>query len=118
MYTISKYCWFARDVTAAMLVVKNKSISLLWELNSISILMDKKLGETTNLCVEIMNSKRQVIGKFTWSRGTNSRLPFDIHVMLNLSRVTFMANGKGQIQVKNSQMENDQIKTAQNNPYG
>ena len=28
------YCWFARDVTAAMLVVKNKSISLLWELNS------------------------------------------------------------------------------------
>ena len=30
-------CWFARDVTAAMLVVKNKSISLLWELNSIFI---------------------------------------------------------------------------------
>ena len=29
------YCWFARDVTAAMLVVKNKNISLLWELNSI-----------------------------------------------------------------------------------
>ena len=28
-------CWFARDVTAAMLVVKNKSVSLLWELNSI-----------------------------------------------------------------------------------
>ena len=27
--------WFARDVTAAMLVVKNKSISLLWELNSV-----------------------------------------------------------------------------------
>ena len=26
--------WFAHDVTAAMLVVKNKSISLLWELNS------------------------------------------------------------------------------------
>ena len=29
-----KYCWLARDVKAAMLVVKNKSISLLWELNS------------------------------------------------------------------------------------
>ena len=28
-------CWFTRDVTAAMLVVKNKSISLLWELNFI-----------------------------------------------------------------------------------
>ena len=28
-------CWFAGDLTAAMLVVKNKSISLLWELNSI-----------------------------------------------------------------------------------
>ena len=26
---------FARDVTAAMLVIKNKSISLLWETNSI-----------------------------------------------------------------------------------
>ena len=25
--------------------------------------MDKKLGETTNLCIEIMNSKRQVMGK-------------------------------------------------------
>ena len=36
-------CWFARDVTEAMLVVKNKSISLLWELNSIfmSILREK-----------------------------------------------------------------------------
>ena len=63
--------------------------------------MDKKFGKTTNLCVEIMNSKRQVMGE-TWSRGTNSRLPFDINVMLNLSRVTF-TNGKGQIQVENSQ---------------
>ena len=25
--------------------------------------MDKELGKTTNLCVEIMNSKRQVMGK-------------------------------------------------------
>ena len=33
--------------------------------------MDKKLGETTNLCVEIMNSKRQVMEKLAWSRGTN-----------------------------------------------
>ena len=30
-----EYCWIARDVTSAMLVAKNKSISLLWELNSI-----------------------------------------------------------------------------------
>ena len=35
--TIVNNCWFARDVTAAMLVVKNKSISLLWELNSVFI---------------------------------------------------------------------------------
>ena len=28
-----------------------------------AIVMDKKLCETTNLCVEIMNSKRQVTGK-------------------------------------------------------
>ena len=29
-----------------------------------TILMDKKLHETTSVCVEIMNSKRQVKGKF------------------------------------------------------
>ena len=42
---ITAYCWFARDVTAAMLVVKNKSISLLWEQNSIfmQILREKFL---------------------------------------------------------------------------
>ena len=34
--------------------------------------MDKKLSETTYLCVEIMNSKRQVYCKGeTWSPGTN-----------------------------------------------
>ena len=47
------------------------------------ILLDKKMRETTNFCVEIMNSRREV----TWSRGTNSRLPFDVNVMLNLSIV-------------------------------
>ena len=35
------------------------------------ILMDKKLRETTHLCVEVMNSKGE-----TWSFGKNSRLPF------------------------------------------
>ena len=35
--------------------------------------MDKTLRETTHLWKE------------TWSRGTNSRLPFDVNVMLNLS---------------------------------
>ena len=29
------HCWFGRDVTATMLVVKNKIISLLWQFNSI-----------------------------------------------------------------------------------
>ena len=33
--------------------------------------VDKKLRETTNLCVEVMNSKRQIKCK-TWSPGTNS----------------------------------------------
>ena len=51
--------------------------------------MGKKLRETTNLCVEIMNSKRQVMGE-TWSRGTNSRLPFDVNVMLNLSNLSIL----------------------------
>ena len=31
-HSTSLYCWFARDVTAAMLDDQNKSISLLWEL--------------------------------------------------------------------------------------
>ena len=31
----STYYWFARDVTAAMLVAKKKSISFLWKLDSI-----------------------------------------------------------------------------------
>ena len=35
------------------------------------------------------------MGKLAWSRGTNSRLPLDIRVMLNLSRVIFTTNGKG-----------------------
>ena len=45
--------------------------------------MDKKLGGTTKLCVKIMNSKTTCNGE-TWSRGTNSRLPFDVNVILNL----------------------------------
>ena len=48
-------------------------------------LTDKKLRETTHLCVEVMNSKRQVLKGETWSLGTISRLPFDVNVMLNLS---------------------------------
>ena len=35
IFVVFVNCWFAGDVTAAMLVVKNKSISLLWKLNSI-----------------------------------------------------------------------------------
>ena len=31
--------------------------------------MDEKLLESSNLCVEIMNSKRKLKGK-SWSRGT------------------------------------------------
>ena len=42
--------------------------------------MDRKLRETAYLGVEIMNSKRQVKKK-----PTNSRLPFDVNVMLNIS---------------------------------
>ena len=44
-----------------------------------------KLHETTNLFVEILNSGRQTKG--TWSRGTNSRFPFDVSVMPNLSSI-------------------------------
>ena len=41
--------------------------------------MDKKLRETTNFCVEIMNSKRQVKGKL------GHVVQFEINVMPNLS---------------------------------
>ena len=46
--------------------------------------MNKKLHETTSVCVEIMNSKRQVNEKLSHLIGTNSRLPFDVNVRLNL----------------------------------
>ena len=39
------YCWFALDVLAAVLVVKNKTISILWELNSIFKGVSKQAGE-------------------------------------------------------------------------
>ena len=49
--------------------------------------MDKKLRETSNLYVGIMNSKRQVKGE---TLGTNSRLPFDVNVMLSQQRTTLL----------------------------
>ena len=49
------------------------------------IFLDKKLRETTYLRVERMNSKRRTSEGETCSRGTNSRLLFDVNVMLNLS---------------------------------
>ena len=48
--------------------------------------MDTKLRETTNLCVEIMNSKRQVRGKLGHVVQI-SRLPFDANVKLDLCNV-------------------------------
>ena len=38
--------------------------------------MYEKLRETINLCVEILNSRRQTKGISV--RGTNSRFPFDV----------------------------------------
>ena len=38
--------------------------------------MTKKLRETTNVCVECMCRKGKLGHVVTWSRGTNSRLPF------------------------------------------
>ena len=40
--------------------------------------MDKKFRETTKLWVEITNRKQQVMKGEIWSRGTNSRLQFDL----------------------------------------
>ena len=41
--------------------------------------MDKKLDETTNLCVEIMNSRRQAKGKL------GHVVQIDVNMMLKLS---------------------------------
>ena len=52
---------------------------------ALKILIDKKkkMCETTTMSVDIMNSKQQLKGKL--ARGTNSRFPFAVNVMLNLS---------------------------------
>ena len=47
-----------------------------------TVLTDEKLRETSNLCVEIINSKRQVKGKL--GHVLNSRLPFDVNVNLSV----------------------------------
>ena len=52
--------------------------------------MDKKLLETTNLEVEIMNSKRQVKTKIGHIVQVLAGLPFDLNVMLNLSILDFL----------------------------
>ena len=52
--------------------------------------MDKKLPETTNLGVEIMNSKRQVKRKIGRVVQVRAGLPFDLNVMLNLSILDFL----------------------------
>ena len=54
-----------------------------------TILMDKKLWETTHLCLEMINSQRQVKGKLGHVVQIHvCRLPFNVNVMLNLSSVT------------------------------
>ena len=69
------------DSSSEFLKIENKQIKKFK-----TILTDKKFRETTNLCVEIMNSKRQVNGE-TWSCSTNLCLPFVVNVMLDLSIV-------------------------------
>ena len=49
--------------------------------------MDEKLRETTNLCVEMMNSKRQVKEK----RGHVVTFAFAVNVTLNLSIIQIFA---------------------------
>ena len=47
--------------------------------------MYEKLRESTDLCVEIFNSRRQTKGNFvTW---TNWRFPFDVSVIPNLASI-------------------------------
>ena len=62
---ISSNCWFERDVTAAMLAVKNKSIFLLWELNSIFMLILREKFDciTSNMAALSRGCKPRIISK-------------------------------------------------------
>ena len=65
------YCWFASDVTVAMLVVKNKGISLHWEMNSILI----QIWQKNFFCIDHQH------GRFvTWLQTEN--LKFIINVLV------------------------------------
>ena len=44
------YCWFARDVMAAMLMVKTKSISICCKLNSIFIVLTNNMAGMSRGC--------------------------------------------------------------------
>lgn len=49
--------WSARDVTAGMLVVKNKIFSLVWELNSNSILLTPSMGASESLFYHFLGTR-------------------------------------------------------------
>ena len=53
--------------------------------------MNEKLRESTNLCVKMINSKRQVKEKRGHVHGMCSRLPLDVNVMLDLSIIQIFA---------------------------
>ena len=44
------YCWFVRDVMAAMLMVKNKSISICCKLNSIFVVLTNNMAGMSRGC--------------------------------------------------------------------
>ena len=61
--------------------------------------MDTKPREINNLCVEIMNSKRQVRGTLGHEVQI-SRLPFDVNVKLDLCNVQPVKRVAGLIRTK------------------
>ena len=61
------------------------------------------------------------IKKETWSRSTNSRLPFDVNVMLNIREIKIHVYAKRQTSDSSWEflrIENKQIKTVPNDSYG
>ena len=59
------YCWFARDIMAAMLMVKNKSISLFCEQNSIFMYITQE----KICCIDPQHGRVQL------SHGCKPRIP-------------------------------------------
>ena len=78
------YCWFASDVTAAMLVVKNKRVYFRWEMNSILM----QILQKNFFCIDHQHGRL-----VTWLQTKNcGRVPWLWSLSLRLLQVRSAAS--------------------------